>query len=387
MTAPNTATNAEAMPTDLDAAMGFVLKDTMAQTAADMGEGSLTPARNEKGQFVAASGDTTAIPPAQQPEPVVPAEGTPAAGEGEGSAEGEAAFEIPEGYTAPPALPDDKARGFKVSDAEGEIVAPDLTWELTANGKPRTLSTDKLVAYAQMGVYNHEREQQTQAIQQRAQQVERHAQTLEQAVQERDQQIERLLSDSDFLLRAQMAYESQNTPEARWQRERDQMAEKEQGLELQRAAIQTEQFINTSMTPALDLLLKEYPTVSADELAAKFFLAADPYRRNGVLMPHGHDALKRWVVYNLEPEVRALHESRAAERQAPAREIAVVKDKAKADVAAAEVKAQRAKNQTARTLRPAGRAMAETKAPPKVTSLKDAESVIMSETMAQMRAG
>ncbi len=386
MTAPNTT---EAMPTNLDDAMGLVLKDTMAQTAADMGEGSLTPQRNEKGQFVAASGDTTAIPPAQQPEPVVPAEATPA-GEGTEGAEGEAGestFEIPEGYTAPPTLPDDRARGFKVSDADGEILAPDLTWELTANGQPRKLSTDKLVAYAQMGVYNHEREQQTQAVQQRAQQIERDAQTLQQAVQERDQQIERLLADPEFLLRAQMAYEQQNTPEARWQREREQMAQKEQGLELQRAAIQTEQFINTAMTPALDLLLKEYPTVSADELAAKFFLAADPYRRNGVLMPQGHDALKRWVVYNLEPEVRALHESRSVERQAPAKEVALVKDKAKADVTAAQVQAQKAKNQTARTLKPAGKAMAETKAPPKVTSLKDAEAVVMGETMAAMRAG
>jgi hypothetical protein len=399
MTAP-AVVETPTMPSTIDDAMGFVLKDTLTQSLADAGETGERPRkevakveRNELGQFVSESGATTAIPPRQQPETpdgVTPATATPAAGDATGDAtpEGEPpAVEIPEGYVAPPALPDDKARGFTVRDAEGEIVPPDLTWELTANGKPRSLSTDKLVAYAQMGVYNHEREQQTQQIQTRAQQLERAYTETQQAVELRDHQIERLLSDPEFLLRAQVAYEQQNTPEARWQRQQEQLAAERSQVQLQQAAIETTRFIDQTMTPALDLILREYPTVTQDELAAKFFLAADPYRQNGVLMPQGHDALKRWVVFNLEPEIRQLHEARSQEREAPRKEVAKVEAKAKADVQAAQVQAQKAKNQTARALKPAGKAMPDTVPKPVVKSLKDAESVIMQETMAAMRAG
>ncbi len=380
---------ADAMPTSLDSAMDFVLNDTKAQVAAESGETG-TPARDEHGRFVAASGATTATPPAQMPdvaEGVVPA--TPSEVPLEGA---EAApVVIPEGYAAVQPLAEDKARGFTVRDAEGEIVPPDLTWELTANGQPRTLSTDKLVAYAQMGVYNHEREQASQQIQVRAQQVERAYQESQQAVQLRDQQIEQLLSDPQFLLRAQMAWEQQNTPEARAERDRQTLESERQQVQMQRAQFETQQFIDTKMAPALEMLERAYPTVSRDELAAKFFLAADPYRQNGILMPQGHQVLSQWVVSNLEPEVRHLHEARSLDRSTSARaadtSAAQAAAKAKADVAAAEVRAQKAKSAATRALKPVGRAMPDTRPEPKVNSLKDAEAVVLGNTMAAMRAG
>src|SRR5262245_1144013 len=77
----------------------------------------------------------------------------------------------PEGHVIPKALDASKVQGFRVLDAEGEIVPPDLTFEVNFRGpngenQPRLLDVPKLVNYARMGVYNHEREQQAIAVQQ-----------------------------------------------------------------------------------------------------------------------------------------------------------------------------------------------------------------------------
>jgi hypothetical protein len=370
-----------ALPTDPEAVMAAVLGDTKAQSLAPE---TGTPERNEKGQFVAASGATTATPPAQLPDAgsEVPVEGAPLPADGT-----ETAVEIPDGYVGVTALPEDRARGFTVRDAEGEILPPDLTWELTANGSPRTLTTDKLVAYAQMGVYNHELQQHAQQVEAKSQQVERSLAEVQQGIALRDQQIEQLLTDPDFLWRAQQAYVQQNSPEAQAQREREKLTNEKAEWQLQQAANNARQFVDTTMAPALQIIANAYPTITEDELAAKFFLAADRYRRNGVLMPEGYDPLKQWVLRSLEPEMRQLHEFRASQRNVTTASEKAAKDKAAKDVADAQAKAQKARSAATRALKPAGKAMADTAAPPVVKTLKDAEDVVLSQTMAAMRAG
>ncbi len=363
------------LPTDLGAAESAMFAEIAATTPVETStEG---PPRDEQGRFIAASGATTEIPPGQLPD-VTPAE-VPAGDEN--------APAIPEGYVATPVLPEDKARGFTVSDAEGEILPPDLTWKITANGKELTLSTDKLVSYASMGKYNHDLQVGAQQAEQRAQQVEQaHRQALA-TMQERDNQIEALLSDPDYLYRAQQAFAQHNTPEARAERQRQEIAQQQEQLHLERATMQAHDFIDRTATPALDMILQAYPTLTQDEVAAKFFLAAEPYRRNGVLMPEGFTALKQWIVRDLEPYARQKHEHLMSERSQTTKAADDAKAEAAKKVQAAQVAAQKARGQASRGTRTAGRHQAEAVQEPKITSLKDADAFVISKTLADARGG
>lgn len=367
----------EQMPTTLDESMDIVLRQTMADSLppADV------PVRDEKGRFLAASGAENAIPPMQLPD-----DSAPVGGPTDTVPESTEPV-IPEGYVAPKVLADDKARGFTVSDDDGEILPPDLTWKITANGKERTLSTDKLVSYASMGVYNHELQQTVQQTQQHAQQVEQRYQDVQREIATRDQQIEALLTDPDFLYRAQQAYVQHNTPEARATRERQALQEQQTQLQMERATLQATQFIDTAMTPALDLILRQCPTVSQDEIAAKFFLAADRYRRNGVLMADGFDPLKQWVIRDLWPQISQLHEHRQSERQQSTQSAADAKAAAAKEVQAAQVRAQKARNQTTQATRSSGRSMPEVIPAPKITTAKQADDFVIQQTLASMRGG
>jgi hypothetical protein len=377
---PDIATETAPMPTDMDSAMAAILTETKAQTLADE---STTPTRNDKGQFVAASGATTATPPAQQADDVVPADATGDVADPTAPV----APEIPEGYVAVKALPADRVQGFTVFDAEGEVQAPELTFKFNANGKEREATTDKLIRMAQMGIYNADREEQAQQANARVQQAQQQLAAQQQAVQLRDQQIEALLSDPDFLQRAQEAYYQHNTPEARAERDRQALAQQQAQFQQQQVAAQSRQFVDGTMAPALEMLLTAYPTITQDELAAKFFLAADPYRQNGVLQPQGYDALKRWVVMELEPQTRQLHEHRQSERDQSTKTQQATTDKAKADVAAALVQAQKAKRTATTALKPAGKAMTESKPAPVVRTMKDAETTVIEQTLAAIRGG
>lgn len=388
MTAPNTVAPAPtqtpvsaAAPPSLDAQSA--MEETIRATLAQSGEGAddttgARPRDPATGQFVAQDHTATAGD--------VPADGTVPATGPDAADEDVPTIEIPEGYVAPPALPQDRATGFTVRDADGEIVPPDLTWEITANGKPRSLSTDKLVSYAQMGVYNHEREQAYEQSQRQAGESQQRVEQLTQTVQQYEHAVERLLSDPDYLVQALQRYEQENTPEMRAQRAQQQLEAERQQLQVQQMAQQSETFVNTQLAPALEQIAGHLPTVGKEELAARLFLAADQYRVNGVLRPEGFDAIRRYVVSDLFPWAQQLHEERSAERAAPAQEAAKRTQDADAKVQAAQVRAQRAKRQAASAAKPLGRAMPESRPQQPVRTHKDAEEAVIGGTLASIRA-
>lgn len=371
-------------------AMEATIRSTLTEALTEPTDVASTDrARDENGRFVAATDavipptGTDGVPPVQEGAPVAAEETVPE-------------VVIPDGYAAIPALAEEKVGGrFKVSDAEGEIVPPDLTWELTANGKPRTLTTDKLVAYAQMGVYNHEREVVVQETQARTKQVETQLAEVHRAVDERDQQIERLLSDPDYLLRAQLAYEQQSTPEARLQREREQFQRERDEVQQTQFHAQSVNFVDNELAPALEQIATALSSVSREELAARLYLAADPYRKNGMIVPEGFAPIKAYLLSDIIPWAQQLHEHRQSERVAPKREAAATVDAVKANAQAEaerlRIRAQKARNAGARTLKPAGTvgAIGGTPAinPASIRSNKDAESAVIGGTLAAIRAG
>ena len=122
---------------------------------------------------------------------------------------------MPEGYVAVPTVMDDLATEFSLHDADGEVEVPNLMVEYKANGKMRSDRLDQVVKLAQWGVYNQDREQKVQQVEQLSQQVYQEREELAALLSEREGQIEKLLLDDDFLLAVRDAYGEQNSPENR----------------------------------------------------------------------------------------------------------------------------------------------------------------------------
>lgn len=294
---------------------------------------------------------------------------------------------IPDGYVAVESLPEDRVKGFKVRDAEGEIAVPNLTWDFTANGKPRSVDTATLLQYAQHGVYNHEREQARVQTEQQNQQVVNYARRLEQQVQTSQSDREKLLSDPDYLIRELTRYEQENTPEARQEKERQKLEQDKQSWQLQQMAQQSETYISGTLEPAIETMIAALPTVSKEEIAAKLFVVADRYRVNGVLHPNGYDPIGKALVNDILPWAQQLHAHRLAERQTPVTDAKVAEAKAKADADAAKVRAQKARRQGTTPLKPGGQHTPGSPTPKPIRNAKDAEDAVIGNSLAAMRAG
>ncbi len=381
-------TPAPSAPTRPASALDAVIGNTLAamrETPAPE-----TPPRNELGQFTA-----------EQQQPAGDElEETPTGEEAAAPAPGEEAepLQLPEGFSAAPALPPERAKGFKVYDHEGEIVAPDLEFEFTANGKTRKVSTDQLIRYAQAAFPSIEREQalevERQSIQRQqvfARELQQTALSLQEQVQQRDQMIERLLGDPNFLANELVRFEQQNTPEARAERERQRLNNERQQWHFQQAAQASQAFVDNELSFAVTEITKAFPTVTPDELASKLFLAADPYRVQGpggrIIHPDGFTALREFVTKELVPWAQQAHFARSDGRPAAAASESTAVRRANAETDQARVRAQKAKRVATAALRPAGRAMPESQPAKPVRTMRDAEDAVIGNTLAAMRGG
>lgn len=313
----------------------------------------------------------------------------------------------PEGHVIPKTLAPDKVQGFRVLDAEGELVPPDLTFEVNFRGpngenQPRLLDVPKLVNYARMGVYNHEREQQTLAAQQQNTQLQSQLSEYDTALKTLQQERTALLSDPDYLLRALAHFEQQNTPEAKAQRDRDSLDQQRQALAYQAAGQENERYMEQRLEPALNTLAQAYPNVTLQDLAEQLVRLAQPYTVNtpygSIINPRAHQDIAQLVVHQLAPWAEQRHmaiEDRfgarapnAAAAPAPATAPALVPP-SNADL---QARAQRARRlATAATRPPGGNGAAPAAAAaapvPSAGNARDMQDFIVGRALAQTRGG
>lgn len=285
---------------------------------------------------------------------------------------------IPEGYVAPSVVAEADMLGAKVYNGEGvEMNAPDLVWDVPTSAGQRKLSTAQLLGYARDGVYNHDRHQQQEQTLAENRQLTNRMQQAEQFVQRAQADRERLLSDGQYLTDQILAYEAQNTPEARQQREHERLQQERQQFQLERMGVQHTQYIDQQITPAFDQILQKFPTISQEEIAAKFLLAADPYRVQGIIHPNGFEPLGQWVVNDLVPWARQVHTHRSANvatTNAATAKAAEQSTQSKL-LQDAQVRNQRAKRQLSRGLAPSQRATQPAGGSPRpILTPKDAKS-------------
>ncbi|MHB1097888.1 MAG: hypothetical protein ACYC3F_17150 [Gemmatimonadaceae bacterium] len=277
--------------------------------------------RNELGQFVSkvaaeAVASTDPTPATPDAPPPAPAESVAASTEPVEPTEPV----LPEGFAAvKPIEGRELAAQFAVLDAEGELAIPDVTIAFVANGRERREPLDKVVKLAQMGVYNHEREQKITQQQEEARQVQAQFAEAQQALQQYQQYVEQLLSDETAYLTEQERFALQNTPEARLQRERERLAAEQQQFTMRQQMAQAEGFVSQQLLPAMDLLAASLDTVSKEEIAAKLVVLMQPYQRNGFVPPEHHTQIKQLLAHEVLPWAEQLHEERLSWRQQASR--------------------------------------------------------------------
>jgi len=235
---------------------------------------------------------------------------------------------------------------------------PDLTVTyMTPGGKMRTDPIDKVARLAADGIYSEQREQRFRQIEQQNAEAQEMLEQYRQRLDEREMYLEQLLADETRYVNEKDAWDRQNTPEMRLERERQQLETQRQQMEMARIAQAGEQYFTNTLTPALESIADAVPTIEPEELVAKVSLYVRSLEgRRGYLTPDQYQQVSQYLVDEVAPWAKALHERRA-EKWAP-KEDAVAKAKeaeaAKAAAAKATVQSQKAKAQVAKAAKPVG---------------------------------
>jgi hypothetical protein len=307
--------------------------------------------------------------------------------ESEGSEE---LLNMPEGYVAVPTVTDDLATEFTLRDVDGEVEVPDLMVEYKANGKVRHDRLDQVVKLAQWGVYNQEREQKVQQVEQLAQQVYQEREELAALLSERESQIEKLLLDDDFLLAVRDAYGEENSPESRATRAEQRVEDLRVEQQMSVIVEKGERFYENEVMPALDMISEALPFVPIEELAEKFQMAMYAHAERA---PNGeayipasrYDAVRKYILDDLAVWAQAQHGRRSrATTSAPQRET----QQALAERDRARVEAQKAKRAVGQKMVPvgsAGRPSGKPRASGSGTTVDDAVASALSSALSSFR--
>lgn len=319
--------------------------------------------------------DTETDAPATK-APAEPDEDAPLADEEEALG-ADASVELPEGYVAVPAVTEGLATDFVLRDEHGEVEIPALIVEYKANGKVRQDRLDQVVKLAQWGVYNQDREQKLQT------EVQQKVAEYEELLAEREQQMERLLNDDSFLDAVREAYLTENSPERRAERAEAEKEALRVQYQMQSITASGEQFYNAEVAPALEMIVKALPTVTAEELESKLQMAMQAHVEvapNGVpfVPPSRYDAIRQYIVEDLALWAQASHMRRAQPAQVT---------KASAELERAQVEAQKAKRMVGQKLKPVGQVGATSdrpKASPKPSTVDDAVNSALSAVLSSI---
>ncbi len=289
---------------------------------------------------------------------------TPDAEEGaeEPAAPDEDTLALPDGYTAPAVLTDGLATEFTMLDADGEIEIPNVTVKFKANGKMREERLDQVVKLAQVGVYNVEREERLKSIEPERDQYKA-------LVEEREAQLERAITDPAFLAALQEAYAKETSPEAELQRTKAEVRDLRVQQQLEKIQEVGQQFYETEVSPALEMITKAAPTITVDELEEKFAMAMAAHAEeapNGqpYVPPSRYEAVRQYIIDDLAVWAMAHHERRS-KQASPAVPASAPKPVAPAKTDPNLVAAQQAKREVGKITKPVGVAAKDSGAPAK----------------------
>lgn len=257
---------------------------------------------------------------------------------------------------------------FQVGDTDGEIEIPNLSFSYKADGKlHEDVPIDKVVHMAQMGHYNHRREQELAT---REQQLT-NAQTQFQGIQTQNEQLnqqlstfqsnaQRLLSDPEYFEAARERYEQLNSPEQRAVRAEQQLVQVNQQHAEQAQTQQLQGYVQYTLLPAFEKIKADNPSISEDELLGRYTALTAPILDRGRLPMNRLNDVQRLVETDLAQWASQVHAGRGADEKATTEELGKQREKT-----------AQAKRKLARTAAPRGSAQ---RAAPKNKQPKDSET-------------
>lgn len=248
---------------------------------------------------------------------------------------------------------------FQVFDERGELEVPtNLKFAFKANGKDyEDVEIDKLVSLAQMGVYNHEKEQRVSQAMQEALQAKQELEAYREAVAKYDQYVTRMLQDPDYREAAAEEFQRQNTPEARLEAERANLERERRQMLADRDSQAVQMFTETKLTPYLSNLLEQNPAVTQYELMGLFSEMMAPMLVRGRVPVERLADVERAVATDLTTKVKSLQTERTLKEAKRSKEVESTKKEL-----------IQTKRTVARTAAPSGRVA------PDAPKLKDVKS-------------
>ena len=336
--------------------------------------------------------DTPTPQPATEETPYAEEDATQAteddAAAGEDPPEADAVT-LPEGFVVVEPVSEGLVTEFTLKDAAGdELEVPALMVEYKANGKVRTDRLDQVVKLAQFGVYNQERENRVQQVEEEARLVAQQREEIAEMLAEREAQLERLLTDDDFFLAVQERFNAENSPERRAARAEEQLQSLRVEQELQQISAVGQAFLDTELEPALRLMEQALPAVSRDELDERLAVAMQAHLVRGpggvpYLPESRYAAVRKYIVEDLARWAQMVQMERSERQRDPEKErLAAERDKAR-------IESQKAKRQVSQAMKPVTRAAAPANAgkprPKAPATLDDAVDSAMSAVLSSLR--
>ncbi len=178
----------------------------------------------------------------------------------------------------------DTKRAFVVRDAEGDEVLPPegLTFEFRRGKKTVKVTPDELVRLAQSTGYNEESEQKLAEFEQEVPTLRSRLEELEGILTEQNAAIEKLLDDDEVLEKARERWRKANSPEEKMKRLEEENRRLREGGSSETLRREATEFARDTLAPKLATILKQFPTITDDELQGRFARIA---ARFGVPVP------------------------------------------------------------------------------------------------------
>jgi len=269
---------------------------------------------------------------------------------------------------------------FTLKQGSQETEIPkDVTLDFKANNKEyKDVPLDKVVLWAQMGVYNEAREQEVQNAKKYVSEVGQYNKQLEENFNKLKGEVDGLLGDEAYYEAARNQWLRINTPEERARRAEEQLRQTRANEAMSEQKRQAQAYIQGEIFPAVEKILQAYKaSVSEDEVMGRFNRLILPYMENGSVPPQLLPTVKQLVETELASWAQGVTMERDTKRKTQ-------EEKTEKIVKSERVKSTLAKRELARTVRPqdgGGRAVKEAKKPKQYKSAQEWADTAMDEIL------
>lgn len=259
--------------------------------------------RGADGKFVAKTAEKPAEVPVTEAPIGVPEDEKPAVDSAEAPGVPEPVAEDKPAEPVKPPLTKFQA----VDDKGAPVELPNAILKYKVDGKVVENDIVKTVHLAQQSTYNA---RQVQDLTERNTAGDAQLREVMQTNQQYEASIAQMFADPNVYERAKALYFQANSPEKVAEAAKAEVAQVKEQYNQQQEQAAVAQYVAGTIEPALHELVKEYPSVTLEDLAGQIALASGPLLRNGKVPYTDLPKLSHWVNTGLSDWAEAAHAKR-----------------------------------------------------------------------------